>query len=109
MFEFRDGSVFDGAMFRSWGRGDWGDEHWNGGWNGSDNDTGEYVILSAQYGSERRHVEGKDQLREMARQDLTFRVDYRTVGRGPDERNGEAFRIFAPGAHGPGQSLEHRD
>src|ERR1700694_2006742 len=31
MFEFRDGSVVDGAMFRSWGRGDWGDEHWNGG------------------------------------------------------------------------------
>ena len=109
MFEFPDGSVFDGAMFRSWGRGDWGDEHWNGGWNGSDNDAGEYVILSAQYGSERRHVEVTNQLREMARQDLTFRLDYRTFGVDPDEGHAKSLRIFARDANGQEQMFEYRD
>src|SRR5258707_238960 len=71
-FDFPDGTMFDGAQFRGWGRGDWGDEHWHGGWNGriADNDhdgdrrefrehhdSGEFVILSAQYGTERRHVD----------------------------------------------------
>src|SRR5258708_10796008 len=54
MFEFRDGSVVDGASFRSWGRGDWGDERWNGGWNGGrDDHAGEHVSLSAHSGSAR--------------------------------------------------------
>jgi hypothetical protein len=110
MFEFRDGSVVDGAMFRSWGRGDWGDEHWNGGWNGGrDNDAGEYVILSAQYGSERRHVEVTDRLREMARQDLTFRLDYRTFGVDPDEGHAKELRIFARGPNGRERMFEYRD
>src|SRR5258708_9486747 len=38
-FDFSDGSAFDGAQFRGWGRGDWGDEHWNGGWNGRGEDA----------------------------------------------------------------------
>jgi hypothetical protein len=114
MFEFRDGSVFDGAMFRSWGRGDWGNEHWNGGWNGGrdggrDNDAGEYVILSAQYGSERRHVEVTDRLREMARQDVTFRLDYRTFGVDPDEGRSKSLRIFARGTNGQEQMFEYQD
>jgi hypothetical protein len=110
IFEFRDGSVVDGAMFRSWGRGDWGDEHWNGGWNGRrDNDSGEYVILSAQYGSERRHVEVTDRLREMARQDLTFRLDYRTFGVDPDEGNAKWLHIFARGPNGRERMFEFGD
>src|SRR5260370_12346583 len=109
MFEFRDGSVFDGAMFRSWGRGDWGDEHWNGVWNGSDNDAGEYVIRSEQYGRERWHVEVTNQLREMARQDLTFRLDYRTFGVDPDEGHAKSLRIFARDPNGQEQMFEYRD
>ncbi len=34
MFEYREGSTVDGAQFRGWGRGDWGNEQWNGGWEG---------------------------------------------------------------------------
>src|SRR5260370_24600712 len=52
MFEFPDGSVFDGAMFRSWGRGDWGDEHLKGGWNGSGREGGGEVMLSVRDGCE---------------------------------------------------------
>ena len=110
MFEFRDGSVVDGAMFRSWRQGDWGDEHWNGGWNGGrDNDAGEYVILSAQYGSERRHVDVTQPLREMARQDRTFRLDYRTFGVDPDEGHAKSLRIFARGLNGQEQMFEYLD
>jgi len=34
VFEFREGSTVDGGQFRGWGRGDWGNEQWNGGWEG---------------------------------------------------------------------------
>src|SRR6478609_2505230 len=63
MFEYREGSTVDGSQFRSWGRGDWGQGGWNGGWEGrgdrrdNDRDSGQYVILSAQYGTPRRHVD----------------------------------------------------
>lgn len=110
MFAFRDGSVVDGAMFRSWGRGDWGDEHWNGGWNGGrDDDAGEYVILSAQYGSERRHVDVTNRLREMARQDRVFRLNYSTFGVDPDEGNTKSLHIFAEDPNGRERMFEFRD
>lgn len=110
MFEFPDGSVFDGAQFRGWGRGDWGDERWNGGWNGrSDNDGGDYVILSAQYGSDRRHVDVTNRLKELARQDRNFRLDFRTFGVDPDEGNAKSLRIFARGPNGQEQMFEYWD
>jgi len=34
MFEYREGSTVDGSQFRSWGRGDWGNERWSGRWEG---------------------------------------------------------------------------
>jgi hypothetical protein len=34
MFEYREGSTVDGAVFSGWGRGDWGRENWRGGWDG---------------------------------------------------------------------------
>ena len=33
MFEYREGSTVDGSQFRGWGRGDWGDRNWKGGWD----------------------------------------------------------------------------
>jgi hypothetical protein len=110
MFEFPDGSGFDGAQFRSWGRGDWGNERWNGGWNGRrDNDGGDYLILSAQYGSERRHVDVTNRLKELARQDRVFRLDFRTFGVDPDEGNAKSLRIFARGPNGQERMFEYWD
>ena len=74
MFEYVDGSVVDGRMFRAWGRGEWGNGGWSGNWNGGGRaDEGEFVILSAQYGSERRHVDVTERLKELARHDRIFR------------------------------------
>jgi hypothetical protein len=109
MFEYIDGSVFEGAMFQGWGRGEWGDAQWRGGWNGSEAAGGDYLILTAQYGSDRRHVDVTQQLREMARHDVTFRLDYRTFGMDPDEGHAKALRIFARGPGGQEQMFEYQD
>lgn len=110
MFEFTDGSVFDGRQFHSWGRGDWGDQSWNGDWNGRmDNDAGAYAILSAQYGNDARHVDVTDRLRELARQDRVFRLDYRTFGVDPAEGRSKMLRIFARDRNGQERMFEYRD
>lgn len=109
MFEFRDGSVFDGAQFSSWRSGRWASEDWNGDWNGRGGDSGQYLILSAQYGSEWRHVDVTNRLKEMARQDRQFRLDYRTFGVDPDEGHAKSLRIFARGPHGQERMFEYQD
>lgn len=111
-FDFPDNSVFDGAQFRSWGRGDWGDEHWNGGWNGrpgAANDAGEFVILSAQYGTERHHVDVTMRLRELARTDRTFRMGNSTFGVDPDRGVVKVLRIYARGPNGHERMFEYRE
>lgn len=37
-FEYREGSVVDGALFSSWSGGNWGGGGWNGGWGNLGND-----------------------------------------------------------------------
>ena len=111
MFEFREGSVFDGAMFRSWRRGDWGNGGWSGNWNGEGNggDAGQFVILSAQYGSERAHVDVTERLKELARADLQFRMGNRTFGVDPDPGVVKTLRIYARGPNGREQMFEYRE
>ena len=118
-FDFPDGAIFDGAQFRSWNRGEWGEEHWNGGWNGRHGDEGRheevrhdegaFVILSAQYGSRRRHVDVTNQLRDMARRDISVRLDFRTFGVDPDRGHSKVLRIYARGPNGHERMFEYRD
>ena len=98
-------------QFRSWGRGDWGDAQWTGGWNGRGNgsDAGQFLILSAQYGSRRRHVDVTPRLKELARRDVTFRLDYRSFGVDPDEGHAKVLRIYARGPNGRERMFEYRD
>ena len=108
MFEYLDGSVVDGGMFRAWGRGEWGNG-WSGNWNGAPAGEGEFLILSAQYGSERRHVDVTGRLKELARHDVTFRLDFRTFGVDPDEGHQKALRIYARGPNGRERMFEYLD
>lgn len=110
-FDFPDGSAFDGAKFRSWGEGNWGDQGWNGGWEGGQNngDAGQYIILTAQYGNESQHVDVTNKLKELARQDRTFRLNYQTFGVDPAEGRSKRLRIYARAPNGREQMFEFTD
>src|SRR5437879_3416811 len=47
-------------------------------------DSGQYVILSAQYGTERHHADVTGRLKELAREDRAFRMGNSTFGVDPD-------------------------
>jgi hypothetical protein len=62
MFEYAEGTVIDGSRFRGWDRGEWGNGGWSGRWEGEIQGA-DFEILSAQYGTERRHVDVTARLR----------------------------------------------
>jgi hypothetical protein len=126
MFEYSEGSVVDGAQFRSWGVGEWGNGGWSGNWNGGgvmhadmqadthmdmhdDHDTGKFVILSAQYGTRRKHVDVTDRLKELSRADRVFRMGNDSFGVDPDHGHVKTLRIYARGPNGQEQMFEYRE
>ena len=131
MFEYREGSTVDGAQFRSWGSGEWGNERWSGNWEGGGNvggdgdrygdrygdrngdryqgDSGQYVILSAQYGTKDRHVDVTNRLKEVARRDRTFRMGNSTFGVDPDHGRTKTLHIYARGPDGRERMFEYRE
>jgi hypothetical protein len=112
-FDYREGSTVDGAQFTGWGRGDWGGGGWNGGWNGDRDrdrdDAGQYVILHAEYGTERNHIDVTDRLRELARSDQSFRMGNSTFGIDPDHGRIKTLRIYARGPDGRRRMFEYRE
>ncbi len=66
----------------------------------SQGDSGEYVILSAQYGTARRHVDVTNRLKEVARRDRIFRMGNSTFGVDPDRGQVKTLRIYARGPDG---------
>ena len=111
MFEYPEGSTVDGSQFRGWGRGDWGRGGWSGNWEGGsyNRDVGEYVILSAQYGTARHYVDVTDRLKELARRDRVARIDNGTFGIDPDPNQVKTLRIFARGPDGRERMFEFRE
>jgi len=110
MFEYREGSVVDGAQFRGWRGGEWGNGGWSGHWNGGgDRDEGQFLILSAQYGHERRHVDVTERLKELARADRPLRVSNDLFGVDPDPGVVKTLRIYARGPNGQEQMFEYRE
>jgi hypothetical protein len=123
MFEYREGSTVDGAQFRSWGTGEWSNVRWSGNWEGGGNvrgddprrddrdngDSGQYVIMSAQYGTERRHVDVTERLKDVARRDRTFRMGNSTFGVDPDHGRIKMLRIYARGPDGKERMFEYRE
>jgi hypothetical protein len=110
MFEYQDGSIIDGAQFIGWGNGQWGRPgDWSGNWNGGGGgDVGQFLILSAQYGNRRRHIDVTDRLRDLARTNLQYRVDYKTFG-DPAPGQAKALRIYARGPNGRERMFEYQD
>ena len=111
MFGYREGSWVDGSQFRSWGGGDWGNGGWSGNWDGGGGggDTGAYLILSAQYGTARSHVDVTQRLKELARTNQPFRMGNSTFGIDPDHGVVKVLRIYARGPNGRERMFEYRE
>jgi hypothetical protein len=109
MFEYREGSVIDGNQFTGWGRGDWGRGGWNGGWGDGNGDDGQYQILEARYGTANRNADVTHRLKELARQDVTFRMGSSTFGDDPDPGRVKTLRIYTRGPGGAKRMFEYRE
>ena len=121
MFEFREGSVVDGSMFRGWGGGDWGRGGWSGHWEGDSGgdhdhdrgrdrpDQGQYTILSASYGTRRHHVDVTGRLKDLARSDRTFVMGNGTFGIDPDPGRVKTLRLYTRGPDGRERMFEFRE
>jgi hypothetical protein len=99
-FEYREGSVIEGAMFSGWGSGDWG-------WDAADN--GQYQILEARYGAAENNIDVTQRLKELARQDRTFRMGNSTFGVDPDPGRVKTLRIYTRGPGGANRMFEYRE
>jgi len=108
MFEYREGSVIDGTVFRGWGRGDWGGEG-RGGWGDDDHDDGQYQILRARYGTPSRNIDVTERLRELAREDRSFRMGNSTFGVDPDPGRVKVLRIYTRGPGDSDRMFEYRE
>src|SRR5258706_434478 len=72
-----------------------------------DRDSGRYVILNAQYGTEHRHVDVTHRLRELAHNDIQFRMDNHTFGIDPDYGHRKVLRIYARDPNGRERMFEY--
>lgn len=70
-------------------------------------DAGQYVILSAQYGTFRNHVDVTRRLKELARLDRNIRMDNRTFGVDPDPGQVKTLRIYVKGRGGQERMFEY--
>lgn len=113
VFEYADGARVDGSVFTGWNNGNWGS---NGSNNrlenerrGSNSDEGRYEIIQARYGTAGRNIDVTNRLRQLARQDRTFRMDNSTFGVDPDQGVPKTLRIFAQDPNGRERMFEYSE
>src|SRR5687767_11615920 len=70
-------------------------------------DSGQYQILQARYGTERRNVDVTPRLKELARQGRSFRMDNATFGIDPDYGVQKVLRIYAQDQRGRDRMFEY--
>jgi len=111
IFDFRERDWVDGAQFVGWGRGNWGDPGWQGGWQGRGDrrDDGEFVIQYATYGASGRDVDVTDRLRELARRDQRVRLTNDLFGVDPYPGQTKILRIFTRDRGGQERVFEYRE
>ncbi len=114
-FEFRERDWVDGAQFVGWGRGNWGESNWQGGWQGNGggrgdhHDDGQYVIQYATYGARGRDVDVTDRLRELARRDQRVRLTNELFGVDPFPGETKTLRIFTRDRGGQERVFEYSE
>ncbi len=115
-FEYRERDWVDGAQFIGWAGGHWGEAGSSRGWHGSrgerrdgGRDGGELTVLYATYGTGRREADVTDQLRELARRDLRFRLTNDLFGIDPDPGQTKILRIFTRDRMGQARTLDYRE
>ena len=111
VFEYREGDTVDGSVFAGWRRGDWGrDRDRDRDRHDADRDQqGAYVILRAYYGVPGRNVDVTDRLRDLAHDNLIFRMGNSTFGIDPAHGYVKALRIWARGPNGDVRMFEYRE
>ena len=111
MFEYREKSIVDGSIFSGWSSGNWGQGGWNGGWGGSGPTGGrdEFQILQARYGTARRNADVTPRLKELARQNATFRLTNSMFGTDPDPGQVKTLRIYTRARNGQNRMFEYRE
>lgn len=110
MFDYREGSLVDGAQFSGWGGGNWGGGGWNGGWNGGIRPPvpppvvsppvrppaggGRLNIIKATYGAPGRTQDVAARLQAMVRQGrLNVTVNNTTLGVDPAPGASKTLRV----------------
>jgi hypothetical protein len=71
-------------------------------------DAGQYLILSAQYGNQWRHLDVTNQLKSLAARDARFRLDYKVFG-DPAPGQAKSLRIYARGPDRRERMFEYAD
>jgi hypothetical protein len=74
-----------------------------------DDDSGEFTILHARYGTEHHHVDVTGRLRELARQDRRFRLTNDLFGVDPEPGRQKTLRIFARDRQGQERQFDYRE
>src|SRR5215471_4456972 len=72
-------------------------------------DDGQYQILHARYGTARSNVDVTARLRELAREDIAFRMGNSTFGVDPDPGVIKILRIYARGRNGQDRMFEYTE
>src|SRR5262244_1963457 len=72
-------------------------------------DDSQYQILQARYGTSRNNVDVTAQLKELAREDRTFRMGNSTFGFDPDPGVIKILRIYARGRNGRTRIFEYTE
>ena len=118
MFEFRENTPVNGAMFRGWQTGEWGNGNWSGRWEGAGQgygygdrrgDAGQYLIQRAVFGTHDHHVDVTDRLKQLASHDVQFRMDNHSLGADPDPGRVKTLRIYAQGPDGRERTFNYRE
>ena len=68
-------------------------------------DAGQYLILNAQYGNERAHVDVTQRLKYLATKDRPFRISDESMEVDPARGEAKMLRVFARGPERAGTEL----